>query len=99
MLAIGAPSLVEAGLVLTGRSRVDPTGLLKRFMEEAEVEIIPFTATHWPHAIDAFFRFGKGRHKAALNFGDCLTYAVAKLSGDALLCTGNDFKYTDLPLA
>ncbi len=46
--------------------------------------------------MDAFSRYGKGRHPAGLNFGDCLTYAVAKLSGEPLLYVGNDFSKTDL---
>ncbi|MEO8502196.1 MAG: type II toxin-antitoxin system VapC family toxin, partial [Vicinamibacteria bacterium] len=53
----------------------------------------------WRTAADAYGRFGKGRHRAALNFGDCLTYAVAKLSSQPLLATGNDFARTDLILA
>ncbi len=61
-----------------------------------EVEVIPFTAEHYEVAVDAFERFGKGRHPAALNFGDCLTYAVARLSGLPLLYTGDDFARTDL---
>lgn len=49
-------------------------------------------------ALDAYSRFGKGRHPAALNFGDCCAYAVASIAGEPLLCLGNDFATTDLPL-
>jgi ribonuclease VapC len=59
-------------------------------------KVIPFTAEHYDAAVDAFERFGKGRHPAALNFGDCLTCAVARLSGLPLLYTGEDFARTDL---
>jgi len=50
-------------------------------------------------AVDAYARFGKGRHAAGLNFGDCLTYAVAHLSDQPLLCVGDDFARTDLRVA
>ena len=49
-------------------------------------------------AVDAHGRFGRGRHKAALNFGDCLGYATAKLADLPLLCTGGDFSKTDLAI-
>jgi ribonuclease VapC len=66
---------------------------------EAEVAVVPFADAHWKAAIDAHRRYGKGRHPAGLNFGDCLTYATAKLAGQPLLCTGRDFARTDLPIA
>jgi ribonuclease VapC len=50
-------------------------------------------------ALDAFSRFGKGRHPAALNFGDCMTYAIAEVARRPLLCVGEDFAQTDLELA
>ena len=63
------------------------------------IVVIPFEAEHARVAAEAFARFGKGRHRAALNFGDCMSYAVAKLAGQPLLCTGSDFAKTDLKLA
>jgi len=69
---------------------------LNEFLREAEVEVIPFTRDHYDVALDAFARFGRGRHAAGLNFGDCLTYAVARISGMPLLFTGGDFSKTDL---
>lgn len=48
-------------------------------------------------AADAFAKYGRGRHKAGLNFGDCLAYATASAAGDSLLYVGDDFKHTDLP--
>jgi ribonuclease VapC len=96
---IGTPTVVESSLVLCARlGRVGKT-LLARFLEEAEIEVVGFTADHWTVAADAFIRYGKGRHQAALNFGDCMTYAVAKLAGEPLLCLGDDFPATDLELA
>ncbi len=61
-----------------------------------DIEEIPFGSVHWREAVDAFRRFGRGRHPAGLNFGDCLTYAVASLSGEPLLFVGDSFAKTDL---
>jgi len=96
---IGAPTLVETGLVLTNRLKVSARNPLARFVREFEIQILPFSEAHWRQAFDAYGRFGKGRHKAALNFGDCLTYATAKVASHPLLCTGNDFPQTDLDIA
>lgn len=73
--------------------------LLARFVEEAGLIVIPFEEEHWRAAADAFVRYGKGRDPAGLNFGDCMTYATAQLAGRPLLCLGEDFTKTDLPLA
>jgi ribonuclease VapC len=96
ILAVGAATMVEVAIVLSTKLRRDPRPQLNRFLREMEVEVIPFTAEHYEVAVDAFQRFGKGRHPAALNFGDCLTYAVARLSGFPLLFTGDDFARTDI---
>lgn len=95
---IPAPILVECGIVLSSRLRTDSRGLLVRFIREADISIVPFTEDHFDTAIGAWLRFGKGRHAAALNFGDCISYAVARAAGMPLLCTGNDFVKTDLEL-
>lgn len=95
---VGAPTLVETGMVLVARAGLVGKSLLARLLDEAEVKIIEFTADHWTVAVDAFIRYGTGRHPAALNFGDCLTYAVARLTGEPLLCVGDDFVRTDLRL-
>ena len=95
----GAPTLAEAGMVLTARLGPRGRSLLARVVQEAAIAVVPFTDEHWPIAIDAYARFGKGRHAAALNFGDCLTYAVASLAGQPLLYVGEDFARTDLPRA
>lgn len=83
-------------MVLSCRLQRDARPLIEGFLREAEVEVIPFTREHYEVALDAFRRYGKGRHPAALNFGDCLTYAVASLSGLPLLYTGDGFSKTDL---
>ena len=98
-IGIGAPTLVECAIVISARLKQDARGLLSRFLEEAGVTIIPLTDAHYGIAVGAWLKFGKGRHPASLNYGDCLAYAVAKLSGMPLLCVGNDFRQTDILLA
>ncbi|MGH3511811.1 MAG: type II toxin-antitoxin system VapC family toxin [Pseudonocardiaceae bacterium] len=96
VVGVGAPTLAETGIVLTARLGVAGRSLLARLLYEAGAETIPYTAAHWPIAVEAFTRYGKGRHPAALNFGDCLTYATCRVAGRPLLCTGDDFPQTDL---
>lgn len=97
-VGIGAPTLVETSIVLS--ARLGPAGktLLARFVQEAGIDVVAFTAEHWTVAADAYVRYGKGRHAAALNFGDCLTYAVSSVAGEPLLCKGGDLPATDLVL-
>jgi ribonuclease VapC len=96
--AMGAPTLLEAGMVLSSRLKRDSQPTLNAFLAYWQVQEIPFGSEHWREALRAFGRFGKGKHAAGLNMGDCLTYAVAKLAGEPLLCIGNDFAKTDLEL-
>jgi ribonuclease VapC len=98
-LGIGAPTLVETTIVASSRLRRDARGTVARLLQELDIQVMPFTSSHFGIAIDAWLRFGKGRHAANLNFGDCLAYAVARLAGQPLLCIGNDFPRTDLALA
>lgn len=94
--AVAAPTLVEAGIVLSVRMRLDARPLLARFLHDFGIAVIPFGEDHWPEALDAFDRFGKGKHPASLNLGDCFSYAVASLAEQPLLCVGNDFRQTGL---
>jgi ribonuclease VapC len=96
-VGVGAPTLVESGIVFTARTNL-PESLIADFTTNAEIRIIPFSEEHWREAIFAYARFGKGRHQASLNFGDCLSYALARVLGRPLLCTGSDFNKTDIPL-
>lgn len=98
-VAIGAPTLVESAIVASARMGRDARGLVARFLQEGGVSVVAFTDEHYATAVEAWRQFGKGRHRAALNFGDCLAYAVAKHSGRPLLCCGDDFGKTDLALA
>jgi ribonuclease VapC len=96
---VGAPSLLETGIVLTWRFGDAGQIAVERFCREAGVVAIPFDDEHWPVALAAFRRFGKGRHPASLNLGDCLTYAVAVLADEPLLFVGDDFTHTDVVAA
>jgi ribonuclease VapC len=98
-VGVGAPTVLESSLVLCARLGHAGKTLLARFLQEAEIEVVEFAADHWMVAADAFLAYGKGRHHAGLNFGDCMTYAVAKLAEEPLLCLGGDFSATDLELA
>lgn len=95
-LAIGTPTLVETGIVTVRAYDVRGRSLIARFLEEKEVVVIPFSDQHWSVAADAFIRYGKGRHRACLNFGDCMTYATAKVADLPLLFIGDDFGRTDV---
>jgi ribonuclease VapC len=98
-VGVGAPTLVEAGIVLSARSGGEADELLAELVSIADVVVIEFGDAHWQEALSAWWRFGKSRHPANLNFGDCLAYATARLAGQPLLCKGDDFAKTDLALA
>jgi ribonuclease VapC len=98
-VAVGAPTLVEAGIVLSSRTGHDASEVLAELVAAAGAVVVEFSPSHWQEAVSAWRRFGKGRHPAGLNFGDCLTYATAKLAGEPLLVKGDDFPQTDIHLA
>jgi ribonuclease VapC len=93
---VGTPTLVETGLVFAGRRRTKAIGEVEQLVQELGVTVVPFGEQEWRVAMDAFLRFGRGRHPAALNFGDCLAYATAAVGNDSLLFVGDDFKLTDI---
>lgn len=99
VIGVGAATLVETAIVLSARMKRDMRGSLTRFIEENQVITIPLTEGHYGIAVSAWLKYGKGRHPAALNFGDCLAYATAKAAEMPLLSVGEDFPQTDLPLA
>ncbi len=99
LAGVGAPTLVETGIVLTAKIGPRARSLLSHFAEEAGLMVIPFGEDHWRTAVEAYARFGRGRHPAALNYGDCMSYATARLAGQPLLCVGGDFAQTDIELA
>ena len=72
---------------------------LDTLLESAEIELVPVTLEHLKAARRAWRRFGKGNHPAALNFGGCFAYALAKTTGEPLLFKGEDFTRTDIEAA
>lgn len=97
---VGAPTLVEISLVFAGRQKAaGSTGAVDGLLKELGVTVVPFGEREWPLAVEAFQQFGRGRHAAGLNFGDCLAYASAVAAGDSLLFVGDDFAQTDITRA
>ena len=87
---------------LEGMSAIDDAGyaaadrVLSEYTDRGILTIVAFTAEHTFHARQAFRQYGKGRHRAGLNFGDCIAYAVARLNDEELLFKGDDFIHTDI---
>ena len=96
---ISACTLVESYIVVGGRSGEPEVADLTVLVETLSIEVVDFTAAQAELAREAFLRFGKGKHPARLNLGDCLTYALAMSSGEPLLFVGNDFGQTDVLVA
>ncbi len=97
---LSALSLLETSMVLAGHSGGDALWEpLDDFLNEARIEIVPFDAEQARYARMAFTRYGKGRHPAGLNLGDCASYALAKSRNLPLLFKGNDFPKTDVMTA
>ena len=93
---VAAPTLVETSMVFAARRKTSTANQVRALVQELGVTIVPFGERDWHAAVDAFLRFGRGRHKAALNFGDCVSYAAAANANDSLLFVGNDFSQTDI---
>jgi ribonuclease VapC len=93
---VGAPAAFETAMVLSSRLNLDPRAIISGILRRMNAEIVEFGAEHYEIAVSAFLRFGKGRHPAALNFGDCMSYALAAMSGEPLLYSGDDFSQTDI---
>ena len=98
-VVVGVPPLLESVMVLTARLGHDARPMIFAFLRRLEAEVVPFNQEHMDAAATAFIRFGKGRHPAALNFGDCMSYAVASVAGMPLLFIGEDFTRTDIAQA
>lgn len=91
-------SFVETSIVIESRYGAEGLRDLDRFMSRAGIELIPVDEEQGHLARSAFSRFGKGRHRAGLNYGDCFSYAAAISLSEPLLCKGDDFIYTDAPI-
>ena len=99
VVVVGVPTLLETVMVLTVRLGHDARPMLFAFLRRLEAEVVPFNQEHLDAATTAFIRFGRGRHPAALNFGDCMSYAVASVAGMPLMFTGKGFRRTDIAQA
>lgn len=99
VVVVGVPTLLESVMVLTSRLGQDARPMLFAFLRRLDAEVVSFHQEHLDAAATAFIRFGRGRHPAALNFGDCMSYAVASVAGMPLLFTGEDFSRTDIAQA
>ncbi len=93
---MSAASLVELALVVESRLGEPGRGLAERFAREGGVEVVALHPAHALRAIEGWRRFGKGRHPAGLNLGDCFTYGLAVEEGLPVLCVGDDFRRTDV---
>ena len=92
-------NVLEASIVVERRGGDTAAYELDTLLESAEIELVPVTVAHLEAARRAWRRFGKGNHPAALNFGDCFAYALAKATGEPLLFKGEDFAQTDIEAA
>lgn len=93
---ISAATLLETALVIEGRFGEAGGAELDLWLHKAAIEVVTVTAETADQARRAWRRYGKGRHPAALNYGDCFSYALAALSGEPLLFKGDDFAKTDI---
>lgn len=98
-VAVAAPTLAEAKIVLGARLGFDKAFLLDELLRRMGAEVVPFGREHADEAVRAYRRYGKGRHPAALNFGDAMSYAAARVAGVPLLYVGDDFSRTDVQAA
>ncbi|WP_275786631.1 type II toxin-antitoxin system VapC family toxin [Pararhizobium gei] len=96
---ISVANYVELSMVVESQLGSNGMRQAEAFFRRAGIIIEPVTVEHGELARQAFLDFGKGRHKASLNFGDCFAYALAKASGEPLLFKGNDFSQTDVQAA
>ncbi len=93
---LSAATLVETSIVIEARFGAAGVRELDLLCDRAEIEVVPVDERQARAARAAFARYGKGRHRAALNFGDCFAYALAQDRGEPLLFKGDDFAATDV---
>ena len=82
--------------MIEGRKREAGRADIERLLNDVSIEVAPVTVQHAEVAIEAFRRYGRGRHRAGLNIGDCFSYALAKATDQPLLFKGDDFRHTDI---
>ncbi|WP_149540909.1 type II toxin-antitoxin system VapC family toxin [Siccirubricoccus phaeus] len=98
-VGVSAATMVEIGMVAEGRAGPAVRDRLARLLAEARADVIPFTADQAALALEGWRRYGRGRHPAGLNLGDCFAYALARSRGEPLLFKGGDFARTDVKAA
>lgn len=96
---MAAPTYLETSIVMLGRKGAAANAELVWFIQRSGIAIVPFSPDAARAAVEAFIRYGKGRHPAGLNFGDCISYAMARTEIMPLLFKGNDFRLTDIEAA
>jgi ribonuclease VapC len=96
---LSAGSYLEASIVLSARRGPGVELELDRLIYESEIVIVPVTGAHARIGRQAYLEYGKGRHPAKLNLGDCFAYALAKSRSEPLLFKGGDFSKTDVAVA
>ena len=96
---LSAANFVETSMILESRHGAEGVRALDRLLAAADVEIVAVDPAQAVEAREAFRQFGKDRHPAGLNFGDCFAYALARCRTEPLLFKGNDFSQTDVPRA
>ena len=96
---ISAATVLEAGMVIEARYGQAAGSEFDLFLVRGRLEVVPFDAEQAELARSAWRKYGKGRHSAGLNFGDCFSYALAISTGEPLLAKGSDFPKTDAALA
>jgi len=94
--SLSVATFVEVSIVIEARFGAEGVRHLDRFLERADVTVVPVDLEQGKLGRQAWSRFGKGRHEAGLNFGDCFSYALAQVLGEPLLFKGEDFSRTDV---
>jgi ribonuclease VapC len=95
---MSAASVLETSMVVEASFGASAGRELDVFLTDAEIKVVDVDRQQIETARSAWRRYGKGRHRAALNFGDCFVYALAKINGEPILAKGNDFSLTDIPM-
>ena len=95
---VSVATFVEIAIVIEARHGAEGLRDLDHLISRAGIELVPVDVEHGKVACSAFSRFGKGRHRAGLNYGDCFSYALAISTGEPLLFKGDDFVHTDVTI-
>ncbi len=93
---ISSFTLLETAIVIEAKKGEGGAKALSELMAETGIDAVAFDSSQAEVALDAWRRYGKGRHQAALNIGDCVSYALSRISNEKLLFKGNDFSNTDI---